>query len=74
VYRVGAELELMLRFRHDISNTDRCAEGISVSDEYRIVQRAPESGPEPPQHYFDVPLDGFRLLRRFGLYEVFKRG
>jgi 4-amino-4-deoxy-L-arabinose transferase-like glycosyltransferase len=74
VYRVGAELELMLRFRHDISNTDRCAEGISVSDEYRIVQRGPETGPEPPRHYFDVPLDGFRLLRRFGVYEVFKRG
>jgi hypothetical protein len=75
IYRAGAELELMLRYRHDIANTDRCAEGISPTDEYRIVQRRPTQGLEAPRHYFDVPMDkGFRLLRRFGLYDVFKRG
>jgi 4-amino-4-deoxy-L-arabinose transferase-like glycosyltransferase len=75
IYRVGAELELMLRHRHGIVNTDQCAEGISATDEYRIVQRRPKEGPEEPRHYFNAPLDqGFRLLRRFSLYEVFKRG
>jgi hypothetical protein len=75
IYRAGAELELMLRYRHGIVNTDRCAEGIAPSDEYRIVQRRRKQGPEQPQHHFDAPLDpGFRLLRRFDLYDVFKRG
>jgi hypothetical protein len=75
VYRAGAELELMLWYRHGIANTNQCAEGIAATDDYRIVQRRPKTGPEEPQQYFDVPLDErFRLLRRFSLYEVYKRG
>jgi hypothetical protein len=75
IYRAGAELELMLRYRHGIVNTDQCAEGITPTDEYRIVQRRPKPGAEEPRHYFDLPLaQRFRLLRRFGLYDVFKRG
>jgi 4-amino-4-deoxy-L-arabinose transferase-like glycosyltransferase len=75
IYKVGGELELMLASRHGIENTDQCAEGISPNDEYRIVQIRPRRGPEEPMQYFDAPLDNrFRLLRRFGLYEVFKRG
>jgi 4-amino-4-deoxy-L-arabinose transferase-like glycosyltransferase len=75
IYRAGAELELMLRFRQGITNTDQCAEGISPSDDYRIVQRWPKPGPEEPQHYFSVPPDArFRLLRRFSMYDVLKRG
>jgi len=73
VYRTGAELEIMLRYRHGIDNTDRCAEGISPRDQYRIVQRHPKSHPDEPQHTFAVPLDErFRLLRRVGLYDVYK--
>jgi hypothetical protein len=75
IYRAGGELELMLRYRHGIVNTDRCAEGIAPTDEYRIVQRRRKPGPEEPQHYFDAPLDRrFRLLRRFDLYDVYRRG
>jgi hypothetical protein len=75
IYRAGAELELMLRYRHGIVNTDRCAEGIAPADEYRIVQRRPKRGPDEPRHYFVAPMDQrFRLLRRFELYDVFKRG
>jgi hypothetical protein len=75
IYKVGGELEILLRYRHGIANTDRCAEGVSATDEYRIVQRRPKKGPEEPQHYFDLPPDGrFRLLRRFSLYDVVKRG
>jgi 4-amino-4-deoxy-L-arabinose transferase-like glycosyltransferase len=75
IYKVGAELELMLLSRHGIVNTDRCAEGVSPKDEYRIVQRRPKNAPDEPKAYFAVPPDErFRLLRRFSLYEVFKRG
>lgn len=75
IYKVGAELELMLRYRHGIVNTDQCAEGVSPADEYRIVQRRPKQGSEEPRQIFDVPLDQrFRLLRHFDLYDVFKRG
>jgi 4-amino-4-deoxy-L-arabinose transferase-like glycosyltransferase len=75
VYKVGGELELLLRYQHGIRNTDQCAEGVSAMDEYRIVQRRPKNGPDEPRAYFDVPLgQQFRLLRRFNLYDVFKRG
>jgi hypothetical protein len=75
IYKVGAELELLLKYRHGIVNTDQCAEGVSASDEYRIVQMRPGKRPEEPRQYFDVPLgERFHFLRRFGLYEVFKRG
>lgn len=75
VYRAGAELELMLWYRHQIRNRNQCAEGIAPTDDYRIVQRRPKGGPQAPQHYFDQPLDqGFRLVRQFGLYDVYERG
>jgi hypothetical protein len=75
VYKVGGELELLLRYQHGIRNLDQCAEGVSPQDEYRIVQRRPKNGPEEPQSYFAVPLgEEYRLLRRFNLYDVFKRG
>jgi hypothetical protein len=40
-YKVGAELDLIFKHQHDISNTTRCAEGVSPDDEYRIVQTEP---------------------------------
>jgi 4-amino-4-deoxy-L-arabinose transferase-like glycosyltransferase len=74
VYRAGAELEIMLRYRHGIVNLDQCAEGVSVTDEYRILQRRPKPAPDEPQHYFELPDDNqFRLLRRFDLYDVLQR-
>jgi hypothetical protein len=74
IYKVGAELELLLTYRHGIANTNQCAEGVAATDEYRIVQTRPKRGPEEPRQYFDVPPDGrFRLLQRFSLYEVFQR-
>jgi 4-amino-4-deoxy-L-arabinose transferase-like glycosyltransferase len=74
VYRAGGELELQLRYRHGITNTNQCAEGISPADDYRIVQQRPKDGPEEPQHYFAVPLGkDYRLMQRFDFYEVYKR-
>jgi hypothetical protein len=75
IYRVGAELELMLRYRHGIVNVNQCAEGVSAADQYRIVQRRPKQVAEAPMQYVEVRPDRrFRLLRRFGDYEVLKRG
>jgi hypothetical protein len=41
-YKVGAELDLYLEHRYGISNSNKCAEGISSDDEYRIVQQPPK--------------------------------
>ena len=73
-YKVGAEFELLFKYRHGIANTDQCAEGVSPVDEYRIVQTRHKSGEDEPRHYVDVPADSrFHVLRRFDLYEVLKR-
>src|SRR5262245_17381232 len=73
-YKVGAEFDLLFKYRHAIRNTDQCAEGLSSADEYRIVQTRPKSGEEQPEHYFHVPPDPrFRLIQTFDLYQVFKR-
>ena len=79
-YKVGADLDLYLKYRYGISNNDQCAEGFSADDEYRIVEaRRTLYQPEDyfsiePDEYFDVPVDpGFRPLQQFGNYQVFKR-
>jgi hypothetical protein len=73
-YKVGAEFDLLLKYRRGIANGDTCAEGVSPSDEYRIVRTRPMSEDWAPRHYFDVPLDDrFRLLRELGPYQVFTR-
>lgn len=40
-YKVGGEYDLFLKHRYGIANSDRCAEGFSPRDDYRIVQRRP---------------------------------
>jgi hypothetical protein len=73
-YKVGAEFDLLFKYRQGIGNTDQCAEGVSSPDEYRIVQTRPKSGEAEPRQYVDVPLDKrFRSVRSFDLYQVFKR-
>ncbi len=37
-WKVGAEFDLMLRFRHGISNINECVEGLSAQDEYRVIE------------------------------------
>jgi hypothetical protein len=72
-YKVGVEFDLWLKFRHGVVNTDSCAEGVSPTDEYRVVQVIPENDAEAPREYFDTHLDkSFTLLRDFGAYQVFK--
>jgi hypothetical protein len=73
-YKVGAELDLIFKHQHDISNTTRCAEGVSPDDEYRIVQTRAEGFWAASRHQFDAWLgDVFHLVKRFDVYEVFRR-
>jgi hypothetical protein len=70
-YKVGADFDLLFTFRHDIANTNQCAEGISPDDEYRIVQ---SSAIWTTPKYAGLSLDSrFQLLQQFGPYQVFKR-
>jgi 4-amino-4-deoxy-L-arabinose transferase-like glycosyltransferase len=73
-YKVGAEFDVLLRYRHGIMNTNGCAEGLSPRDEFRLVRTRPMEPDWAPREYFDVPLDDtFRPIARFGEYEVFRR-
>ena len=73
-YKVGAELDLIFTHQHDISNTTRCAEGVSPDDEYRIVQTRAEGFWAASRHRFDASRrDVVHLVERFDVYEVFRR-
>ncbi len=80
-YKVGAQFDMLFKYRHGILNSDQCAEGVSSKDEYRIVQtRSRQVLPrkdffdEPAEEYVDLHLDGsFQLVRQFGGYQILKR-
>jgi hypothetical protein len=70
-WKVGAELDMTLRFRHGISNLNGCMEGLSAQDEYRVVEAYPPTPDDP--YYFDVAHSGrLRFLDRIGNYELYK--
>ncbi len=73
-YKVGADFDLLFADRHGVANTDRCAEGVSPNDEFRVVQTTPNWTNPTGKSYFEIPLDRrFRLLQKFGPYQVFER-
>lgn len=73
VYKVGAELDLLLQFNDGLRNKNRCAEGLSPKDEYRIVETIPESSEGSPKEYFPVTMDDELLLvGQFGPYQIYK--
>jgi hypothetical protein len=73
-YKVGAEFDLLFQYMYGISNIGQCAEGISPSDEYRIVQINPEQSEAAPRHYFNISMENnFRLLQQFENFQVFIR-
>ena len=73
-YKVGADFDLLYKTLHGISNTDRCAEGISSGDEFRIVQINPNPRDLKVTEYFDVSADkNFQLVEQFGPYQLFQR-
>jgi hypothetical protein len=73
-YKVGAEFDLLLRDRYGITNLNQCAEGVSSSDDYRVVQVEPQSEADAPRNYFDVERDStFQTLGRVGSYDILAR-
>ena len=73
-YKVGADLDLILRFQYGITNTNTCAEGVSSGDEYRIVQTRPDADPAAPREYVNVSLgNDYHMLGQAGAFQVFKR-
>lgn len=79
--KVGMEFDLLLRMLNNVSNTDRCPEGLSPKDEFRVVQYSPSPTMAEPFAYAPAPRslvdvatdDRFYLLRRIGPYAVLKR-
>jgi hypothetical protein len=73
-YKVGADFDFVLHHRHRLSNTDRCAEGLSPNDQYRIVALRPTNDIPAAQKYFAASVtDSFHRLSQFGVYQVLKR-
>lgn len=73
-YKVGAEFDLLFSYRHNVTNTNQCAEGLSQDDDYRIRQLQREPDPAAPRHYFDRTVgENYRFLQRIGNYEVYIR-
>jgi hypothetical protein len=54
-YKLGADFDLLFKYRRKITNTDTCAEAFSAQDEYRIVRSRPENADGTLRHYFEVP-------------------
>ena len=73
-YKVGGELDLFLRDRFGITNLDKCAEGISSEDEYRIVQLTPRlTQTRSYLQSLNIPFDPrYRQIKQFGPYQVLK--
>jgi hypothetical protein len=73
-YKVGAEFDLLFRYRYGIVNLDTCAEGVSPADDYRIVQERPQVAPGAPVQFFDVPSDGsFQQVGGVASYSLLRR-
>jgi Dolichyl-phosphate-mannose-protein mannosyltransferase len=74
-YKVGADLDLLLKYRHGIVNLDHCAEGFSNGDVYRIVQIAEREGAlEEFRDRIVVSRDSsFEMTHEIGLYQILRR-
>jgi hypothetical protein len=73
-YRVGTEFDLLFRYQHGIVNTNRCPEGLSATDEYRIVQTEPLADPQAPRSYVDAPARlGFETFLHLDRYDLLRR-
>jgi len=76
-YKVGADLDLLLKYRHGITNLNRCAEGFRPGDDYRVVQvaRVPAADSHGLNHLNseDEPQGAFAVVERTNPYEVLER-
>jgi hypothetical protein len=73
-YKAGADFDLLLRYRHGIRNQNRCAEGVSPADTYRVVQTAPRDTSEEGRHRtLSTRPGGFAQVHRAGIYDILAR-
>jgi Dolichyl-phosphate-mannose-protein mannosyltransferase len=74
-YKAGADFDMLLEYRHGIANADRCAEGFSSRDTYRVLQTTDLPTVDPAdvgrlisrdRADFDVKqqVGGFQILQR----------
>ncbi|MEO6164815.1 MAG: hypothetical protein ABIP88_11835, partial [Candidatus Binatia bacterium] len=74
-YKVGADLDLLFKYRHGVKNTDKCGEGFSPDDEYRIAQPSNGAGTELNTYdRFEIPHDPtFQMVQSFNSYRLLQR-
>jgi hypothetical protein len=73
-YKAGANFDLLLKYRHEITNRNECAEGLSPEDTYRVVQTSPaDPHPEARHRLGTGKTVGFMAIGRAGPYEIFAR-
>jgi hypothetical protein len=73
-YKVGADFDLLFRYRRGITNTNTCAEGFAARDDFRVEQLRPRSEVWAPRAHFQSPRDeGFELLGEVGSYRMYGR-
>lgn len=69
----AAQFDDLLRYRHGISNTDLCAEGIAPDDEYRVAESGALAAWRRMGYVNSSDSDRFRFLGQFGGYVLYKR-
>ena len=72
-YKIGADFDLLFRDVHGVSNVDRCAEGVSPNDEFRIIQSTPPWTDPTGRGYIEVPEDNYQFMEEIGSYRIYKR-
>ena len=73
-YKAGANFDLLLRSRHGIENLNVCAEGMSSDDQYRLVQtQTRDPLPSGQNRMNSSRSNGFKLVDRLGIYDIFQR-
>jgi len=72
-YRVGADFDALLKYRHGISNENGCAEGVEPNDAYRIVQVALGDNIGRTDRIESRRNGPFEMTGQFGAYQVLRR-
>jgi hypothetical protein len=73
-YKVGGDFDLLLKYRHGVANLNRCAEGVSPADEFRVVQTvALDNDPSNRNRILSTVAGTYDLTDRVGAYEIFRR-
>lgn len=72
-YKIGAQFDTLLKYRHGIENLDTCAEGVSDGDEFRIVEAPVDGTPYPiDQNGMSAVARKFELIGQAGIYQLYQ--